>query len=109
MQYKYKIVIILIAVSFIQAYLSYLLHNDYINVLIIGWVIGVFAAPMYFILLCIGETLEAVFGLNYSKGGYIFPYLKDYMWIIGFFIMLPINFYIGKTLKYFLKSKRVDN
>ncbi len=86
------IIAISVVLSLVQAYASYLLHNDVIQFAPLQWFIALFYIPLYIVLLLIGGLLEGVFGLNVFRGGVIFPYLKDVLWLVGFAVLLPFNF-----------------
>ena len=82
--------------SIVQAYLACLLHNNLISIEILQWIVSVVYIPLYFVLLLIGGLLEAAFGVSLLKGGVIFPYLHDALWIVGSIILLPLNLWLLK-------------
>ncbi len=82
--------------SVAQAYLAYLLHNEMISIEIFQWIVSVVYIPLYFVLLLIGGLLEAVFGVSLLRGGVVFPYLHDSLWLIGSVILLPLNLWLLK-------------
>ncbi|PNM63760.1 hypothetical protein [Vibrio mimicus] len=77
--------------SIVQAYGSYLLHNDMMNIEILKWIISIVYIPLYLILLCVGGLLEVIFGWRVLKGGIVFPYLNDELWLVGILVLLPLN------------------
>ena len=82
--------------SMVQAYLAYLLHNDLISIEIFQWIVSVIYIPLYFVLLLFGGLLEVSFGLSLLKGGSVFPYLHDALWIVGSIMLLPLNLWLLK-------------
>ncbi len=86
-----RIRLVALFLSIVQAYGSYLLHNDMINIEILKWIISIVYIPLYLILLCIGGLLELIFGWSLLKGGVIFPYLNDALWLVGLVVLLPLN------------------
>ncbi|EOK5711769.1 hypothetical protein ACWLZS_004556 [Vibrio parahaemolyticus] len=82
--------------SIVQAYLAFLLHNDLISIEILQWIVSVVYIPLYFVLLLIGGLLEVTFGLSLLKGGVVFPYLHDALWMFGGIILLPLNLWLLK-------------
>ncbi len=57
-----RIRLVALFLSIVQAYGSYLLHNDLINIEILKWIFSIVYIPLYLILLCIGGLLELMFG-----------------------------------------------
>ncbi len=86
--------------SFAQAYSAYLLHNDQIKIEIIQWVVSIFYIPLYFLLLAISGMLEPLSGLSLIKGGVVFPYLHDVVWLFSLAILFPINLYLLKRIRH---------
>ncbi|EPM3870528.1 hypothetical protein ACTJ2V_003498, partial [Vibrio cholerae] len=86
-----RIHLVALFLSIAQAYGSYLLHNDMINIEILKWIISIVYIPLYLMLLCIGGLLELMFGWSLLKGGVIFPYLNDALWPVGLVVLLPLN------------------
>lgn len=89
--------------SMVQAYSAYLLHNDLIKISIFQWVVSVIYIPLYIVLALIGGLLDAFFGLHVLKGGTVFPYLNDVLWIVGSVILFPLNLWF---LKCFMRFKQ---
>ncbi|HAS6168306.1 TPA: hypothetical protein I7158_22065 [Vibrio vulnificus] len=95
------IFLVAFALSIVQAYCAYLLHNDLIQIEILQWIVSVVYIPLYFALLLIGGLLESIFGLPLLKGGVAFPYLSDVLWIVGVVILLPFNLWFFKLIQHF--------
>ena len=87
-----KIVIITTVLAVVQAYTSYLLHNDVIQFAPLQWIISLFYIPLYIILLFIGGVLESLFSVSLFRSGVIFPYLRDVLWLVGAVVLLPVNY-----------------
>ncbi|MDD1796214.1 hypothetical protein LRP50_24125 [Enterovibrio sp. ZSDZ42] len=82
--------------SIIQVFLSFLLHNDLIEIEILQWLISIFYIPLYLVLLCFGGVFESLLGVGLLKSGMIFPYLENELWLAGVPIMYPVNFFLLK-------------
>ncbi|EMB48626.1 Uncharacterised protein [Vibrio mimicus] len=86
-----KTLLVAFFLAIVQTYGSYLLHNDMMNIEILKWIISIVYIPLYFILLCVGGLLEVMFGWRALKGGVVFPYLNDALWLVGILVLLPLN------------------
>lgn len=94
------IIAIATVLSLVQAYASYLLHNDVIQFAPLQLIIAIFYIPLYIVLLLIGGALESLFTISLLKGGVMLPYLRDVLWFVAVVILFPINFQIVKFLVY---------
>ncbi|OEE61271.1 hypothetical protein A1OQ_22135 [Enterovibrio norvegicus FF-162] len=85
---------IVVGVSSFQAYLSYLLHSDQIQVVALQWVISVFYMPLYTVLLILSGGIESISGWNIGPTG--MGYLQNEIWFLGAIILIPVNYILSK-------------
>lgn len=90
--------------SIVQAYCAYLLHHDLVQFPMMQWIVSIFYIPLYALLLLVGVLLEALFGLHLLKGGVVFPYLSDILWMLGGALLIPLNIWLLRLLKRFAKG-----
>lgn len=106
---KHKIRVLLILISFVQAYLCYLSQFGKISFLPLDWIISVLSFPVYFLLLPVVGALENLVSVDLNLTQYrnwLFPHLKLNAWLIGVMFFYPLNIMYLKIISKICKVLR---